>query len=153
MTELLQSLQPWHWYILAIALLVLEALAPGAVFIWMGVAAAITGVVLWAFSPPWDIQLTIFSIFSVLSIVGWRLYRQRFPAPPSPLPMLNRRMQRYVGTRLTLAEPIVNGEGQVHMKDTLWKVSGPDLPAGTQVEVVGFDGPVLKVAPTGSANP
>jgi membrane protein implicated in regulation of membrane protease activity len=41
-----------------------------------------------------------------------------------------------VGKLATLAEPIKNGRGRIKLGDTLWRVSGPDLPAGTQVRVV-----------------
>jgi len=143
--EWLKTLEPWHWWVLAIVLLILEALAPGAAFMWIGVAAGIVGVVFWVVPISWETQFTLFAALSVLSIVGWLLYRQRHPVAQSPLPMLNRRMERYVGTVLTLDNPIVNGTGQVHMKDTLWTVKGPDLPAGSKVRVVGYDGPVLKV--------
>jgi len=143
--EWLKTLEPWHWWVLAIVLMILEALAPGAAFMWIGVAAGIVGVVFWMVPISWETQFTLFSALSVLSIVGWLVYRQRHPEPQSPLPMLNRRMQRYVGTVLTLDNPIVNGTGQVHMKDTLWTVHGPDLPAGSKVKVVGDDGPILKV--------
>jgi membrane protein implicated in regulation of membrane protease activity len=46
-----------------------------------------------------------------------------------------------------LAEPIVNGQGRVRIDDTNWRLTGPDLPAGTRVKVIGTDGgAVLKVA-------
>ena len=33
----------WHWWVAGLLLLALEAFAPGAVFLWMGVAALVTG--------------------------------------------------------------------------------------------------------------
>jgi membrane protein implicated in regulation of membrane protease activity len=38
--------------------------------------------------------------------------------------------------------------GKARLGDGVWKVSGPELPAGTRVRVVGVDGVVLKVLPT-----
>lgn len=145
--EWLQGLQPWQWYVLAVILLILEALIPGAIFMWMGFAAAVVGVLLWLHPVSWETQFVLFAVLSVIDIVGWRYYRKRYPPPPSPAPLLNKRMERYIGTVLTLDQPIIDGTGQVHMKDTLWTVSGPDLPAGAKIKVVGFNGPVLRVEP------
>ncbi len=37
--EFLEQAEFWHWWIAAILFLVLETFAPGAIFLWMGVAA------------------------------------------------------------------------------------------------------------------
>lgn len=42
-----------------------------------------------------------------------------------------------IGRTATLAEPIREGRGRIQLGDTLWRVSGPDLPAGTRVKVTG----------------
>ncbi|MFD0936463.1 NfeD family protein, partial [Methylobacterium trifolii] len=38
------------------------------------------------------------------------------------------------------------GAGRIRFDDTLWRVSGPDLPAGARVRVTGMAGTVLTVA-------
>ena len=40
----------WNWWVVAVFLIGIEVFAPGAVFLWMGIAAAIVGFVLLAFS-------------------------------------------------------------------------------------------------------
>ena len=40
-----------------------------------------------------------------------------------------------VGRIATLTEPINDGRGRVRIGDTMWRVAGPDLPAGAQVRV------------------
>ena len=50
-------------------------------------------------------------------------------------PLLNRRGAQLIGRIATLAEPIKDGRGRIRIGDTLWRVSGPDLPAGTRVRV------------------
>ena len=45
-----------------------------------------------------------------------------------------------------LTEPIVDGRGRMKVADTMWRVAGPDLPAGTKVRVVAVEGTVLRVA-------
>jgi len=52
-------------------------------------------------------------------------------------PLLNRRSEQMIGRTATLTEPIRDGRGRVQLGDTLWRVSGPDLPAGTRVRVTG----------------
>ncbi|HMM65109.1 MAG TPA: NfeD family protein, partial [Mesorhizobium sp.] len=45
--------------------------------------------------------------------------------------------EQLIGRTATLAEPIREGRGRIQLGDTLWRVSGPDLPAGTRVRVTG----------------
>ncbi|WP_346433040.1 NfeD family protein [Breoghania sp.] len=61
-------------------------------------------------------------------------------------PALNRRGAHYVGREFVLGEPIAQGVDRLHVDDTVWRISGPDLPAGAKVRVVEVDGSVLKVA-------
>jgi inner membrane protein len=137
----------WHWWALGGALLIVEALVPGFVFLWLGVAAALVGCLLWLWpgiGP--DFQVLIFAALSVASVVGWRRWRSAHPAQ-SDQPNLNRRGAQYVGRRFALLEPISNGRGRIELGDSSWAVAGPDLPAGATVEVIGVDGTVLEVRP------
>ena len=65
----------------------------------------------------------------------------------NPNPFLNRRSEALVGRVCTLEKPIVDGEGVVRVDDTVWRVTGPDMPAGTHVRIVGADGASLSVGP------
>src|SRR5262249_60004346 len=53
----------------------------------------------------------------------------------SDQPLLNRRSEQQIGKVATLTEPIKDGQGRVRIGDTIWRVTGPDLPAGAQVRV------------------
>jgi membrane protein implicated in regulation of membrane protease activity len=141
MTELLF----WHWWILAGVLIVLEMVVPGVFLLWLGIAAAVTGLV--SFAAPgtiWQVQGLIFAVLAVASVWGWRIYQRRNPTETDQ-PTLNRRAEQYVGRRLTLDEAIVNGRGHARVGDSNWRVEGPDLPAGSSVIVTGVEGTVLKV--------
>jgi hypothetical protein len=144
--EYLDQIEFWHWWVATVALIVIEALAPGAIFMWLGVSAAVVGVVL-LLAPDlsWEYQVLIFAVLSVATVVGWRIYHKSHPTE-TDLPTLNRRGEQYIGRKLTLDEAIVNNVGRVRLDDTSWKVEGDDLPAGARIEVVGVDGVVLKVA-------
>jgi membrane protein implicated in regulation of membrane protease activity len=135
----------WHWWGLGLVLLILEVFLPGFVFLWMGIAAGITGfVLLLAPSLGWQYQIILFAVLSVTSIVLWRLWSGRRPIHTAD-PTLNRRAAQYVGRTFTLEVPIVNGRGHIHVDDSYWRVDGHDMPAGTPVRVVAADGVVLKV--------
>ena len=67
--------------------------------------------------------------------------------PESESPMLNRRAEALVGRVFTLEKPIVDGTGTVRIDDTIWRVHGPDRPAGSRVKVTQADGANLAVEP------
>ena len=143
--EYLEQAEFWHWWIAAILLLVIETFAPGAVFLWLGIAAGMVGLVLLIFSGlGWEYQFLIFAVCTVGSAVGWRAYVRRHPTETDQ-PTLNRRGEQYVGRTFTLAEAIVNGQGKITVDDSTWKIEGDDLPAGTRIQVTGVEGTVLKV--------
>lgn len=135
----------WYWWILAVVLVILEAFAPGAFFLWMGVSASLVGVLLLLFpGVGWEFQVLVFALLSVLSIVAWRRWQRSNP-DETDHPTLNRRGEQYVGRVLVLAEAIENGYGRVRVDDTGWRVQGPECAAGSTVRVVGVDGTVLRV--------
>ena len=137
----------WHWWILALALTIAEALLPGAFLLWMGIAALLVGLLLWLLPAlALEAQLTLFAVLSLVSIAGWRLWQRSHPEA-SDQPALNRRAEQYAGRVLVLAEPIENGFGKVRVGDSLWRVKGGDAAAGTRVWVTGADGIVLVVEP------
>ncbi len=148
MIEWLQTMNAWHWLVLALVLLIIELMAPASFFLWLGIAAAVTGLLLAVIPLSWELQWVCFSVFSVASIIGWRLYRQRNPQT-SDQPTLNRRGEQYIGRTFSLDEPIVNGVGKVNVDDSSWRVAGPDLPAGQQVKVTGLNRVVFTVEAAG----
>ena len=79
-------------------------------------------------------------------MIGWRRWQTAYPAP-SDQPNLNRRGAQYLGRQFDLVEPIARGRGRIKLGDSSWTVTGPDLPAGQTVEVIGADGAVLQVRP------
>ena len=137
----------WHWWILALGLIILETVLPGTFFLWMGISAIVLGLLAWAFPDmSWETQLMLFAILSLVSIVGWRMWQRTHPVE-SDQPNLNRRGEQYVGRVFTLETPIENGFGKVRVGDTLWRVKGTEAPAGSKVKVTSVDGVVLVVEP------
>ena len=145
MEVLLGHIDYWHWLILGGILLLVEVAASGFFFIWMAIAAAITGMVLLVIPDlGWQYQLVLFSGLSVTSIAAFRRYQRNNPEPTDQ-PALNRRGEQYIGRSFTLEQPITNNVGSIRVDDSTWRISGDDLPAGASVRVVGADGVILKV--------
>ena len=135
----------WHWWILALGLIMLETVLPGTFFLWMGIAALILGVVAWVLpGVGWELQLILFAALSLLSIVGWRFWQSRNPSQ-SDHPALNRRGEQYIGQVFTLTTAIENGFGKVRVGDSPWRVRGPEAEAGRKVRVTSVDGVILVV--------
>ena len=150
MTEWLEHIVFWHWWILAGLLLILELTAPAFFFLWLGIAAAAVGLILLVFpSIPLETQLVLFGIASVVAVLAWRKYRESRPITTDQ-PNLNRRGHQYIGRIFSLSGPIINGVGKVTVDDSTWKVKGPDMPAGTPIKVLDVDGVVFTVEPAES---
>jgi membrane protein implicated in regulation of membrane protease activity len=137
--RIVSELGPWNWMVLGFLLLVMEVVAPGIFMLWIGIAALLIGTIslqLWgAAFWTWQVQVLAFLLLSLLSAyIGKRIADERKGDTDQPL--LNRRGAQMVGRTATLAEPIRDGHGRIRLGDTLWRVSGPDLPAGTRVRVV-----------------
>ncbi len=140
----------WHWLILAVVMIILEMLIPGAYFLWMGVSAIFVGALMYVFPEMvFLVQILIFAVLSVISVVMYKSYRKKNPIVTDE-PALNRRGEQYIGRTFTLEEPIVNGEGKIIVDDTTWKVAGIDMSAGMTVRVVSVEGSTLKVENTTS---
>ena len=135
----------WHWWSLGAILLIVELLAPGMFFLWMGESAFVVGAIIWLF-PGMDeeYQVMLFSVLSVISILAARRFLKRRPIE-SDRPFLNQRTAQYVGRVFTLEEAIINGRGKIRVDDSTWRVEGEDCPAGAKVRVVDAEGVILKV--------
>ena len=137
--RIVSELGPWNWMVLGFLLLAAEIIAPGVFLVWIGIAALIVGAislaawgaVFWS----WQVQVLVFLVLSLVSAyLGRKLIASR--RDDSDQPLLNRRGVQLIGRTATLTEPIREGRGRIQLGDTLWRVSGPDLPAGARVRVV-----------------
>lgn len=135
----------WHWWILAVVMISIEILAPAFFALWLGVAAFITGLIVY-FMPEiqWEYQVFMFAVFSVASIAVWKVYYRKNPLR-SDEPLLNRRGEQYVGRVITLQMPIEDGQGKVKVDDSTWKIEGENCPVGTKVKIVSVTNVVFQV--------
>lgn len=138
-------LTPWHWLTAAVLLIVIEMMIGTFFLLWIGFAAAATALVQWAFGISWQVQIVVFSILSLVSIIAWHFYKKNNP-DVDPLPNLNKRGQQHIGRTFNLSHAIVNGVGKINVNDSTWKVEGgDDLPEGSKVRVTAIQGTILKV--------
>ncbi|MGQ0528308.1 MAG: NfeD family protein [Panacagrimonas sp.] len=145
---LIEQMVYWHWWVAGLALLILEMLIPtNLVLLWMGVSAVFVGLVSWLLPTSWPLELVLFGVLSVLSFLLYHRYRKQPDSAGEPT--LNRRGHSYVGRTFTLSSPIINGVGKLRVDDSQWRISGPDLPEGSQVRVVKADGATLQVERAG----
>ncbi|HOC10383.1 MULTISPECIES: NfeD family protein [Thermomonas] len=133
------------WAAFALVLIAAEVLAPGAFMLWMGLAAGVVFLAVWLL--PGIPLLAQVAGFVVLSFISIQVYRTWFRKrePDSDQPALNKRTAALVGRVVLLDRAIVNGRGRVQIADAYWDVTGPDLPAGAEVRIIGGDAMSLQV--------
>jgi len=146
MLELIASLGGWSWFILGVVLLAVEVMAPGTFILWLGLSAILVGLISLVVDWSWQAQLATFAVLAVASVIVWsRFGRSPAEEDAKAQPFLNRRVQGFVGRTFTLDKPIVDGGGTVKIGDTVWRITGPESPAGSRVKVIRADGPMLIV--------
>jgi membrane protein implicated in regulation of membrane protease activity len=144
MSDFLQHLQWWHWMVLAVLLAAVETFLPGAVAIWFAASAGVIGLLLVVVPLPWQWQLLGFGVLGLAALLLFRSYRAKYPQSGEQ-PNLNLRAHQYIGSELVLIDAIEQGSGKAILGDGVWKVSGPELPAGARVRVTGVNGTILTV--------
>jgi membrane protein implicated in regulation of membrane protease activity len=146
--DIIYSLGIWNWFIAGGLLLAVELLAPGSFMLWLGLSALLVGAISLFVTWPWQAQVVTFAVCSLASIPAWRHFARKVEAPVDR-PFLNRRAEGFVGRTFVLDKPIVDGVGTIRIDDTIWRVSGPDSPAGSRVKVTQAEGASLLVEPAG----
>lgn len=144
MTQWLSQMGTWNWLIVGLVLMGMELLAPGVFLLWLGLAAFVVGLLSFVIDWTWQTQFIAFALLSIAAVPLWRSVARRSNSVTDQ-PHLNRRSDALVGRVFTLDKPIVDGAGTVRIDDTVWRVSGPDAPAGSRVQIVKSDGASLVV--------
>jgi len=138
--------EDYGWWLLALVLIGAEMIAPGYFMLWIGIAAAIMGVLVLLFPGMAAIvQAVVFAVLSIATCLAyWKWIRPRAELRDDQ-PLLNRRGDRMIGRRLVVSESFVNGRGKVKVGDGEWLAEGPDVAAGTTVEGIAINGTTLRV--------
>ncbi|MEO1102830.1 MAG: NfeD family protein [Pseudomonadota bacterium] len=147
--SVLGSLGPYPWFIVGAIFLIAEVILPGVSLIWFGAAASATGALVLFYPLGWEAQMIAFLGFAAVSVLVGRWIAAR--AVGDDADSVNRGVESMIGRELSLAEAIEHGYGHARYGDSLWRVAGPDLPAGTKVRVVGVEASTLLVTPLGAS--
>src|SRR5258708_2751446 len=145
MSEMFSTLGTWNWLIFGILLMALELLAPGIFLFWLGLAALLVGLLSFAIHPSWQMQILMFAIFAAAAVPLWRRLARSNKAAGRTTPFVNKRADALVGGVFTWEKRIIGGAGRGRIDDTIWRVAGPDAPAGSRVRIVQADGASLTV--------
>ena len=136
------------WLSLGGLLLAAEMLGGSGYLLWSGVAAVITGLLVWLFPLGWEWQGLCFAVLTVIAALLWSRWLSRKPQPRADA-VLNQRGQQLIGQRFMLDTALVNGRGHMRVGDGTWPVvAHEDIPAGTRVEVIAVEGIMLRVRPS-----
>lgn len=143
--ELFTQLQAWHWFALAVLLIVLEVTTTFGFLLGIAFAALALAVALLILPGlAWDWQLLSFGVLSVLLTVGYRRYFKPVN-DATDNPLLNDRAAQMVGKSFVLGIDL-DRSGADMVGDTRWALSSTGrIDKGTRVRVVGVDGVVLRV--------
>lgn len=142
---MLDGLDPqWSWLVLGLVLAIAEMVVPGVFLIWFAVAALIVGLLSFVVPLGLPLQVALFAVLSVASVLGSRRWLRGHPVESAD-PLLNQRGQQLVGRQVIVTEAIVGGSGRVRCGDTEWLAQGPDTAAGERLTVTGSTGSVLIV--------
>jgi inner membrane protein len=137
----------WYWAVFGAVLAVIEIAVPAMVCIWLAAAALGVAAIAWRYPElTWEYQSLFFAALAIATVALGRTAFARTRSLENNK-RLNRRAESYVGRMFTLEGAIVDGRGRLKVDDTVWLVSGPDLPAGTHVRVIGAESTVLQIEP------
>ncbi|MGO4526060.1 NfeD family protein [Microvirga sp. 2MCAF35] len=139
------GLGAWAWIILGVVLIGVELLAPGSFFLWLGLAAIVTGMFDALLGLSWQAAALLFALLAVGAVILGRYVTRSKTQPDTQAAPLNQRGQSLVGRIFTLETPIKDGEGRIRVDDSSWRVTGADRFAGAKVRVVRVEGSTLVV--------
>lgn len=64
--------EPWHWFVLGVALMLLELILPMFAALWFGLAALVVGIIVFLFpSMSFAVQIWLWIILSIACTVLW----------------------------------------------------------------------------------
>ena len=110
--------------------------------LWLGLGLLLTALMMFA-SPQktwiWQLPLVLLSV--VLAPIIFEI-----PAAINSL-FGHTEHQHLVGKIINLTRPITERRGQTILEGREWQVSGPDCPAGAEVQIVTLDAKTLYVVP------
>ncbi|EHM48313.1 MAG: NfeD family protein [Yokenella regensburgei] len=147
MIELILAHPHIFWLSLGGLLLAAEMLGGNGYLLWSGVAAVVTGMLVWLLPFGWEWQGTLFAVLTLVAAwLWWRWLANRVKRQRPGDSHLNQRGAQLIGRHFTLEDTLMNGRGHMRVGDSSWPVvADDDLPAGSKVEVIAVEGITLRI--------
>ncbi len=135
----------WHWLVLGLVLIGLEALGAGGFLVGAALAAFILSLVTYLDGFAWEWQVIIFSALSlVFTGIVWRFFKKS--SEQGEAKVINDRASQLIGRVERVKQDIVAGQGKIQIGDTLWKIKTEDtIQRGDMIEVYDAEGMTLLV--------
>ena len=134
------------WFILGILLFILELITPGFFIFFFGLGACVTAIVCMIFDPGINIQIIIFAIVSILSLLALRkiLKEKFFAADDEKSKSIE---DEFTGRdAVAITDFDSNNMGKVEFKGTSWKAeSNAPVKIGQIVTIIEKEGFTLKI--------
>lgn len=128
------------WFIIGLALLLLEFVFPGLVLIFFGVGAWITSIAAFIFNVSLDAQLLIFIASSLISLAALRkLLKEKYMDVGGD--SANHLAEDFVGKQAIAIHSFkANEKGKVAFRGSTWEAtSSSDIKEGQQVIITGIN--------------
>jgi len=136
------------WFLVGLALLIMEFMLPGLIIAFFGVGACIVAIVCLITEVSLNAQLIIFIVASVLSLLCLRTWLKGiFIGHVKSRQDMTEDIKEFVGERAVVVEKIMpKAGGKVELHGTNWTAEADaEIPEGTAVEVIGKENLTLKV--------
>ncbi|GGZ92799.1 NfeD family protein [Ignatzschineria ureiclastica] len=131
------------WLILGAILILLEMLVPGVFLFWLGIAALIVGALLHFFTFSVMMQILLFAILSIITVlIGIKTYKRGEKDIRSQDPNQVRGAE-YIGKIYTITTAVEEGEGRLPLGDSVWRIAGENIPAGSKIRITKVTGNTL----------
>jgi hypothetical protein len=140
MLDWFASFGGWGWIVIGLVLVGGEMLAPGVFLLWLGLAALLTGAVVGLTGLAWQGAWLVFAGLAIACVLIGRTVTRHRGEEPDIAMGLNDRGRQLIGRVFRLEATMTNGEGRIRVGDSSWRVTGPELLAGTEIRVVRVDG-------------
>lgn len=136
-----QWLQPWHWFVLAGVILIIEVFGVGGFFLGAGLAALIVAITSLIVEWSWQWQVFVFAVLAVVFTVIYYKKFRRFNLT-SEQPDLNSGGKRYIGREFTVLHDSINQRTKIQIGDALWTVV-IQAKQGQRIRIINAEGLTL----------
>ena len=135
----------FYWFIAGIVLLIFELFVPGLVMVFFGVGALIAGLAAWMFEMSWQVEILIFLVSSILSLIFMRKYLLEKMAKKDK----SGEVEDIIGENAMVTETIYpNRGGKIKFHGVDWKADAEvEIEQGKLVEIIDKRSIVLIVKP------